>query len=191
MNFSDPLSPRRGFIASLLSGFVGLRHRRTSNIASDLGALQQLKPLHIGRRVITGIDAQGKSRVESEAPVPDNAQWKDSTSEGLDFWVLRGLPAPVRDSRDPLQGWKIANEAPPGGAVGRIMTWQAGFEYPFHTTPTLDFGIVISGHLELRLETESRLLGPGDVVIQRGTAHAWRVPRPAPCTWAVILFDAT
>lgn len=51
-----------------------------------------------------------------------------------------------------------------------------------HRTPTLDYIVVIQGLLELILDSgETRLLHPGDTVVQRGTMHAWR--NPSPDTW--------
>lgn len=50
-----------------------------------------------------------------------------------------------------------------------------------HTTPTIDVLIVLSGRVLLELDdgvmTE---VGPGDVVVQNGTRHAWRNPFDAP-----------
>ena len=40
-------------------------------------------------------------------------------------------------------------------------------------TRTLDFCFVIEGELVLVLDTQEVLLQVGDVVIQRGTNHAW------------------
>lgn len=42
-----------------------------------------------------------------------------------------------------------------------------------HRTETLDYGIVIEGEVVLVLDKEERVLRPGDVVVQRGTNHAW------------------
>jgi len=49
-----------------------------------------------------------------------------------------------------------------------------------HRTESLDYGIVISGVVECIVEgeggeRESRVVRQGDVVVQRGTMHAWRV----------------
>ena len=45
---------------------------------------------------------------------------------------------------------------------------------PLHRTITLDYGILISGSLTLILENNERtVLRPGDIVVQRGTLHAW------------------
>jgi len=36
---------------------------------------------------------------------------------------------------------------------------------------------VMSGHVELELDDGAKtLLGPGDIVVQRGTIHLWRNP---------------
>ena len=43
-----------------------------------------------------------------------------------------------------------------------------------HRTETIDYGIVLEGELWLMLDDGSETrLGPGDVVVQRGTDHAW------------------
>ncbi|MCJ1316874.1 hypothetical protein MMC15_002195 [Xylographa vitiligo] len=44
-----------------------------------------------------------------------------------------------------------------------------------HRTQSLDYGIVVSGEVDLILDSgETRTMRPGDVVVQRGTMHAWR-----------------
>jgi len=50
---------------------------------------------------------------------------------------------------------------------------------------TVDYNILISGELVLMLEEgEVTLSGPGDVVVQRNTNHAWRNgSSTAPCIW--------
>jgi hypothetical protein len=42
-----------------------------------------------------------------------------------------------------------------------------------HRTRTLDYVIVIEGELALILDDSEVILKPGDVVVQRGTDHAW------------------
>ena len=47
---------------------------------------------------------------------------------------------------------------------------------PFmHRTQSLDYGIVVSGEVEMALDGgEKRVMRPGDVAVQRGTMHSWR-----------------
>jgi mannose-6-phosphate isomerase-like protein (cupin superfamily) len=58
-----------------------------------------------------------------------------------------------------------------------------------HRTKTVDYGIVISGEVYLVLDKEETLLKAGDVVIQRGTNHAWANRSNEPCKMAFILID--
>ena len=57
----------------------------------------------------------------------------------------------------------------------------------WHTTETVDYDIVLSGELVLMLDAGEVTLHPGDVVIQRNTAHAWRNPTNAPVHWVAVL----
>lgn len=60
-----------------------------------------------------------------------------------------------------------------------------------HTTPTVDYGIVLTGRIWLELdEGEKKLLQEGDCVIQNGTRHAWRNPFPEPCFMAFVMIGA-
>ena len=60
-----------------------------------------------------------------------------------------------------------------------------------HTTDTIDLEYVVSGRVVLELDDgETRELGPGDVVVQNGTRHAWRNPFSEPCRMVVVLMGA-
>jgi mannose-6-phosphate isomerase-like protein (cupin superfamily) len=61
----------------------------------------------------------------------------------------------------------------------------------FHTTPTTDIGVVISGRIVLELDdgTTSELAA-GDVVVQNGTRHAWRNPSDEPARMLFVLIGA-
>ena len=56
-----------------------------------------------------------------------------------------------------------------------------------HTTKTIDYGVVLSGEIVLQLDDSERTLGPGDVVVQRGTRHAWRNRSAEPCVIAFVM----
>ena len=60
-----------------------------------------------------------------------------------------------------------------------------------HTTPTVDYGIVLDGEIWLELdEGRSTLLRQHDVVIQHGSRHAWRNKSERPVTVAFVLIGA-
>jgi quercetin dioxygenase-like cupin family protein len=60
-----------------------------------------------------------------------------------------------------------------------------------HKTRTLDYGIVLSGTIKLLMDEGEQELKPFDVVIQRGTNHAWVNPGSEPALMAFVLIDGT
>lgn len=58
-----------------------------------------------------------------------------------------------------------------------------------HRTETVDYGIVISGEITLVLDKGETNLKAGDVVIQRGTNHAWANRSGQPCRMLFMLVD--
>ena len=56
-----------------------------------------------------------------------------------------------------------------------------------HQTSTLDAIVIIRGRVRLILDDGERVLGPGDVVVQRGTNHAWTCEGGEPVLMAAIL----
>jgi mannose-6-phosphate isomerase-like protein (cupin superfamily) len=61
----------------------------------------------------------------------------------------------------------------------------------FHASDTVDIGVVLSGEVVLELDDGYITLGRGDVVIQNGTAHAWRPSGTEPCEMAFVVIGAT
>jgi mannose-6-phosphate isomerase-like protein (cupin superfamily) len=60
-----------------------------------------------------------------------------------------------------------------------------------HTTPTLDFEVVLDGELTLELDDGmSVLLRPGDTVVQNGTRHRWLNFGTEPARFAVFMIGA-
>jgi len=55
-----------------------------------------------------------------------------------------------------------------------------------HTTDSIDYGVILSGKIKMELDDgQTAELCPGDVWIQNGTRHAWRVEEK--CLMAVVL----
>jgi quercetin dioxygenase-like cupin family protein len=59
-----------------------------------------------------------------------------------------------------------------------------------HRTRTLDYAIVLSGEIYAVLDEGEVLLEAGDVLVQRGTNHAWSNRSDRPCRIAFVLVDA-
>ena len=54
----------------------------------------------------------------------------------------------------------------------------------------MDYAIVLSGEIWALMDEGETLLRAGDVLVQRGTNHAWSNRGTAPCRVAFILVSA-
>lgn len=57
-----------------------------------------------------------------------------------------------------------------------------GGGYPMHTTATVDLIVVVSGAMELVMDTGSTFVRAGDVVVQRGTPMPGRSSATSPAS---------
>ena len=100
-----------------------------------------------------------------------------------ELWNTPSVPAPVTafEAREPTDR-PLVTPPDPGGTIIRIVDLEPGSVSPMHRTESIDYGIVLTGQVHLVLDDGSQTaLDPGDVVIQRGTDHAWenRTEKPA------------
>jgi mannose-6-phosphate isomerase-like protein (cupin superfamily) len=59
-----------------------------------------------------------------------------------------------------------------------------------HRTRTIDYAVILSGEIDMLLDDSEVHMKAGDVLVQRGTNHAWVNRSNAPCRVAFILVDA-
>ena len=126
------------------------------------------------RRIVTGHDAAGKAVVIADSTLPTTSNPSGSSVFSL-VWTSASAPA---DNDDPSDGAaRKVDLTLPGGSVIRVLDMLPGTTAPMHRTSSLDYGIVISGAIELILDDDARtLVEPGGVVVQRGTIHSWHNP---------------
>ena len=55
---------------------------------------------------------------------------------------------------------------------------------------TVDYAIVMSGEIDMMLDTGTVHLKPGDIVVQQATNHAWLNHGNEPCRIAFVLMDS-
>lgn len=170
------------------------------------------------RRVVTGKDANGKAVVIFDGPNPHVQDLARMGVGSVDLWQESATPASLAGNDD--KGVGIAGILPPdNGSVFRVVEFapestieaddaerlagmahagvgpegaQAGNpRHPvMHRTRTIDYGVVISGEIDMMMDDSEVHLKAGDVFIQRGTNHAWVNRSDKPCQVAVVLIDA-
>lgn len=73
---------------------------------------------------------------------------------------------------------------------GSASTYKPGASHPFmHRTESIDYGIVLEGEVVLILDKGETTVRAGDIVVQRGTNHAWSNRSGQVCRIAFVLID--
>jgi len=132
------------------------------------------------RRIVTGHDKSGKSIVLSDGRPPHGMEIAERGVAFFEIWSTNASPAPVAATEAEPTDRPIELAPKPDGTVIRILDFLPGFSQknsgapPFmHRTETVDYGIVLEGEIFLLLDDSEAHLKAGDVVVQRGTDHAW------------------
>ena len=166
------------------------------------------------RRIVTAVNSAGRSYIHSDAMMPTAAVAPgEPVRAGL--WITQSAPASNVGVHDPVPDGVIPKIPPadPGGTVLRIIDFVPdGVQQPdphelerrgartspersakhpgFHVTDTVDYAICLEGEIYAVLDEGETLMRPGDVMIQRGTYHAWSNRSGRPCRMAFVLIDA-
>jgi quercetin dioxygenase-like cupin family protein len=127
---------------------------------------------HAPRRVVTGHDESGRSVVLQDGPAPISRRASDGATFH-ELWSTSATPVLIQASEaEPVTA--VDPVGPPaGGTRARLVELPPGTRSPMHRTESVDYGIVLQGSVILALDDSEVVLGPGDVVVQRGTDHAW------------------
>ena len=118
--------------------------------------------------------------------------------EGVDFhevWNTEGAPVVVRAVEEEPTQRDLTVPPPPRGTKIRINVFEPGYlnelgnQSPIHRTASVDYGIVLEGEVTLVLDDSEVTLRAGDIVVQRGTDHAWANRSDAVAKVCFVLVD--
>jgi hypothetical protein len=165
------------------------------------------------RRIVTGHNALGRSLIIADELIPANPAPDSPLRAGL--WLTNRAPASNRGNENPVRNGLTEKIAPQhhGGSVFRIVEFppdkrrrpdpqdlvrrgaevdpERSARHPgFHRTNTIDYAICLGGEIWAMLDEGETLMRAGDVMIQRGTYHAWSNRSDKPARMAFILIDA-
>lgn len=145
--------------------------------------------LPLVQRVVTGHDDNGRAVFKSEDYAPTKII---STGDAafLMVWTTESVPADNNDETDGrLRDVGLTINK---GSVIRIVDMLPGAVSPMHRTNSIDYGIILSGEVELELDDgATKTVYEGGVIVQRGTNHLWRNVSDKPCRIAFILIEAS
>lgn len=155
------------------------------------------------KRVVTGHNAEGLAIISSAAPTPNVFPLKAMPDTIFhEIWSTTGTPVKIDNGADPF-ALPLKLSPPPLGSRIRVVdippdsvqdqissegvsalfseigsrhatTAHADSKHKImHRTETVDYGIVIEGEVWLVVDDGEVHCKHGDIIIQRGTNHAW------------------
>ncbi len=171
------------------------------------------------KRVVTGHNEAGRAIiVETGAPPQAFASQTLPGTVFHEIWKTHAMPAPIDNGPDPTLA-ALQLPPPPRGSAVRVVDippdsiqanlppeqmaahfaemggahiGDAGTDARhrfMHRTETVDYGIVVAGEVWLVLDEDEVRLSVGDVVVQRGTSHAWSNRTDEMARMVFILLD--
>lgn len=142
------------------------------------------------RRVITGHDAGGVARAAIDGDVT-NLKRGASGSTVMHVWNTRATPADIAvGAFDDVGLEPHITPPPPNGSRFAVIDFPPGNTGVLHRTESLDYVVVLAGKIDMDLDASTVHLRAGDVMVQRGTNHAWCNRGSEPARVAFVLIDA-
>ncbi len=169
------------------------------------------------RRVVTGLSPSGKAIVTHDGPAPNVKYRQASGVYSTLLWMTDETPAD-NARQDDAADRECGTAPPQSGTIFRIvdfpppaevpkavsneavlkemgitehLTENAAARSPFmHRTNSIDYAIVLAGEIDMLLDDSEVHLGVGDILIQRGTNHAWVNRGTQWCRVAFVLVGA-
>ncbi len=141
------------------------------------------------RRVVTGHTTEGTAIFASDETF-ETIVIPSGDAAMATIWTTATVPADCNDETDGRL--RDAGTTLKGGSVIRVVDMLPNASSPLHRTNSIDYGIVISGKIELELDNQVfKTIEEGGIIVQRGTIHKWRNPSDSEiCRIVFVLTEA-
>ena len=166
------------------------------------------------RRIVTGHNSDGKAIVLVDG-APSNVKFRVASGVfSTLLWATDGAPADNSGTAD-AAARESGVAPPPGGSIFRIVDFPPASMVPegasnaavlaemglspdsgdsrsafMHRTKSVDYALVLKGEIAMLLDDSEITMSAGDVLVQRGTNHAWINRSEDWCRVAFVLIDA-
>ena len=179
-----------------------------------------VEPLPEVRRIVTGHTSDGRATIVADGPTPAVTRIEKRPGYVLrNMWRTHAAPDAVNRHDDikehsgvlpPAKGTvlRVIDMPPEPSDPAEVQrqydgmfqtmfpdadhtgTASSGKHPGMHTTLTVDYAIVLEGEVTAILDDCETVMKAGDILIQRGTNHAWSNRSGKMCRIAFILVDA-
>ena len=154
------------------------------------------------RRLVTGDDAHGRSSIVEDAlATAIRTVAARPNYRAVNIWRTEAAPAPIQ-APDTISAHKGILPPKNGGSILRIIDFppesadpierrrqiaatfgdmfsdadhdqRDGVHPGMHRTDTVDYAIILAGEIWAVMDQDETLMRTGDILVQRGTNHAW------------------
>jgi quercetin dioxygenase-like cupin family protein len=141
--------------------------------------------------VVTGHDEHGIAKVLIDGEATNRRSSTTGKSSTL-IWCSDAMPVDIAIGEDiEDMGNRVLGTPPPvNGTRFTVNEIMPGAYAKMHRTETLDYVIILAGEIDMDLDDSTVKLSAGDIVVQRGTNHAWANRGTVPARIAFVLIDA-
>lgn len=143
------------------------------------------------RRVVTGHTGSNVARVMLDAPAT-NAKYPGKGVVSTLIWCTDEMPADISvgEKFEDMGARILGSPPPPNGTRFAVIDFPPGNAAVVHRTETIDYVLVLAGEIDMDMDDSSVRLKAGDVMVQRGTNHAWVNRGTERARVAFVLVDA-
>jgi len=143
------------------------------------------------RRIVTGHDAGKVAKVLMDGPA-GNVKFPAPGTASCTVWCTDETPADVAvgERIEDFGARELTIPPPANGSRFGIVDFAPGNARFMHRTETIDYVIVMAGEIDMDMDDSTVKLKAGDVMVQRGTNHAWVNRGQTTARVAFVLIDA-
>ena len=143
------------------------------------------------RRVVTGHDDRLVAKVVSDGPAT-NAKHPAPGIVSTLIWSTDSSPADIAIGEKPEDygARALGTPPPPNGTRFAVIDFPPGNAAIMHRTESIDYVLVLEGEIDMDMDASTVKLKQGDVMVQRGTNHAWVNRGKDRARLAFVLIDA-
>jgi quercetin dioxygenase-like cupin family protein len=140
---------------------------------------------------VTGHSSAGIAKVLMDGTAR-NAKFPTEGLISTLLWCTDRTPADIAigEAVEDMGARIIGTPPPPRGSRFCMMEFAPGTRSAMHRTETVDYIVVLSGEVDMEMDDSTVTLRAGDVMVQRGTNHAWVNNGSETARFAVVLLDA-
>ncbi|MGB0630775.1 MAG: cupin domain-containing protein [Alphaproteobacteria bacterium] len=143
------------------------------------------------RRIVTGHDENNIARVITD-DVATNTKQAGTGAVSTLIWCTDGTPANIEigENFEDMGARIVGTQPPPMGSRFAVIEFPPGEPTRMHRTESIDYVLCLAGKIDMDMDESTVTMEAGDVMVQRGTNHAWVNRYDEPARVAFVLIDA-